>query len=60
MSYNLEIRPDALADIEEAATWYEEREKYSRSFPRHDAGGRKETESNAWARKISLDPQLPL
>ena len=26
MSYNLEIRPDALADIEEAATWYEERE----------------------------------
>jgi toxin ParE1/3/4 len=26
VSYSLEIRPDALADIEEAATWYEERE----------------------------------
>ena len=26
MSYSLEIRPDALADIAEAATWYEERE----------------------------------
>lgn len=26
MSYNLEIRPDALADIAESATWYEERE----------------------------------
>ena len=26
MSYNLEIRPDALADIAEAATWYEGRE----------------------------------
>ena len=26
MNYRLEIRPDALADIEEAATWYEEHE----------------------------------
>lgn len=26
MNYSLEIRPDALADIEEAATWYEEHE----------------------------------
>ena len=26
MSYSLEIRPDALADIDEAAAWYEERE----------------------------------
>ena len=26
MSYNLEIRPHALADIVEAATWYDERE----------------------------------
>jgi toxin ParE1/3/4 len=25
MSYSLEIRPDALADIEEAAEWYEKR-----------------------------------
>jgi plasmid stabilization system protein ParE len=27
VSYNLEIRPDALADIAESATWYEEREE---------------------------------
>ncbi len=26
MIYNVEIRPDALADIAEAATWYDERE----------------------------------
>ena len=26
MSYSLEIRPDALSDIAEAAAWYEERE----------------------------------
>jgi toxin ParE1/3/4 len=26
VSYSLEIRPDALADIDEAAAWYEERE----------------------------------
>ena len=26
VNYSLEIRPDALADIEEAATWYEEHE----------------------------------
>lgn len=26
MIYSLEIRPDALADILEAATWYEDRE----------------------------------
>jgi hypothetical protein len=26
VNYRLEIRPDALADIEEAATWYEEQE----------------------------------
>ncbi len=26
MNYSLEIRPDALTDIEEAATWYEEHE----------------------------------
>ena len=26
VNYSLEIRPDALADIEEAASWYEERE----------------------------------
>jgi len=26
VNYSLEIRPDALTDIEEAASWYEERE----------------------------------
>lgn len=26
MSYRLDIRPDALADIEEAAEWYEDQE----------------------------------
>ncbi|HEY0725266.1 MAG TPA: type II toxin-antitoxin system RelE/ParE family toxin [Pyrinomonadaceae bacterium] len=26
MNYSLEIRPDALTDIEEAASWYEEHE----------------------------------
>jgi plasmid stabilization system protein ParE len=26
VSYRLEIRPDALSDIAEASTWYEERE----------------------------------
>ena len=26
MTYRLEIRPDALSDIEEAARWYDERE----------------------------------
>jgi len=26
VSYNLEIRPDALSDIAEAANWYDERE----------------------------------
>ena len=26
MTYSLEIRPDAVADIEEAARWYEARE----------------------------------